>query len=151
MVSLRWVCFESEKPSLTAIPEAVIRDKIVSFLDEETAFKARGICMLFSTAYFNQTYKGPNGTRIFGMLHLGYRYEKLKRLSPKWYSVPDLSSLRGAPSLVEFSLSVNNLVFENIPDNLIYLKILHLPYCSLKNIHPLSRLPALTDLDLNGN
>jgi len=151
MVAYRWICQESWRPSLTSIPEAVIRDKVVCFLDEETAFKARGTCVLFSTAYFNQAYKRPKGTRVFAMLLLGYGYRKLTTLSPKNCNVADLSSLRGVPSLVEFSLTVNDLVIKSIPDNLIHLQKLDLSYCNLLDISPLHRLPSLRELDLVGN
>jgi len=134
MVGCRWLCNESGRPSLTIVPEDVIRDKVVSFLDEGAAFKARGTCMLFSTAYFNQVYKRPNGARVFAMLLLGYKYRKLKTLSPKWCSGADISFLKGVPALNELSLTVNDLVLKTIPDNLINLQKLDLSYCNLLDI-----------------
>jgi len=152
METRRWIREEENKHSLTSIPEAVIRDKVVSFLGERAAFNARGICMLFATAYFDQDYQRSNGTRVFTMLAMGHKYRKLKILVLKYYNVTDLSSLRGIPSLTELSLpGIEELDLETFPDTLLFLTKLDLPDCNLENLAPLYRLPTLIKLDLSGN
>jgi len=152
MVIHEWTREEKGRPSLTCIPEAVIRNKVICMLGEEAAFRARGICKLFGTAYFDQAYKQPNGIRVYNMLAMGHIYPKLESLAPNYYSLTDLSSLIRIPSLTELNLSrVNDLNLMTFPDCLFYLKKLNLSNCSIENISPLHRLPALMELDLPGN
>jgi len=152
MVIHGWTREKKSRPSLTSIPEAVIRNKVICMLGEGAAFRARGISKLFATAYFDQAYKRPNGIRVFNMLVLGHEYPRLESLAPKYYNLTDLSSLIRMPSLTELNLSrVNDLNLMTFPDSLCHLKKLDLSNCSIVNISPLDRLPALMELDLPGN
>jgi len=90
----------------------------MSFLNERDAFKARGTCYLFWTAYFGQAYelKLYSLQRVLGMLAMGYEYRKLEAIEVKSHMLVDLSPLERLPALKKLILiKCDNRHFETMP------------------------------------
>jgi len=78
---MRWVPCNTLNPSITCIPETIIRDILFRFISEDEAFKVRGTCSLFSTAYFEQPHTDALNLRVIAMLLKGYKYSKLEKIA----------------------------------------------------------------------
>ena len=123
MKNVRWIPESTQSPSLTCLPEAVVQDIVLTFLSEREAFEARGICFLFSTAYFNQSYTDAHNLRVLAMISKGYEYRKLEKIFLEFNMLQNLGHLRNLPALKEFTCyELKDFELETMPTNLVHLR-----------------------------
>jgi len=146
MSAARWL-FENEwSSSLTCIPNALVENKIIVYLNEEDAFHVRETCFHFWTAYFGQDYKSWRDDRIFALISIGRVYRKLTSYFLWYPEQADLSPLSRLPALrslmIKFPLLQMTLL-DTFPTSLKKLRKLDLR----GNIHDFSDLRHCTELE----
>jgi len=145
MSAARWECENEQSSTLTCIPVDLVENMIIVWLQEEDAFRVRGTCFHFYTAYFGQNYRHPNRGRVFALVSKGRVYRKLSSYNLYKPKTADLSPLSGLPALRELVIVFRERVCNNLetfPCNLNQLRELQLE----GNVRDLSSLRHSTEL-----
>jgi len=152
MKHTRWIADNIRNPSITCIPEEIVRDIVFRFLPEEEAFESRGTCLLFSSSYFEQPYTDAYNLRVLAMLLRGYRYRKLEKITLEYNMIDHLCPLRHLPALEKFTYNCPyDFDLETLPINLVHLRKLKVTEYPLKKLSYLCHFSALQEIDLSGS
>jgi len=153
-----WIADKDRFPSITCLPEAIVRNIVFRFLTEKEAFEARGTCVLFCSAYFVQPYRDAHSPRVIAMLYKGYQYWKLKTITLEPNMLDNTSLLKNLPVLEELTWISTRYAcdfdLETIPTNLLHLRKLKILGYRFNpapiSLSYLSNFSGLQYIDLSG-
>jgi len=156
MCAARWLFENEQSSSLTCIPEALVENKIIVFLNEEDAFHVRETCFHFWTAYFGQDYKSYRSyrhDRILALISIGRVYRKLTSYLLWYPEQADLSPLSRLPALQSLKIRFRRLqltLVDTFPTNLKKLRKLDL-YGIIRDFSDLRHCTELEELSVESN
>jgi len=167
MTTQRWVREIASRPSITLIPETIVRHIVISFLTEVDAFKVRGVCWSFYKAYFDQDYPGFGDRpllscfnhyhinckgRVWSLICRGCEFRNLKCIGVRGDSTFDISLLSRLPALESLTIVCGNTLesLDAFPKNLVKLTELKIQVC-VKDLSGINGCVRLQELHLRSN